>query len=84
MKNPQRISSLRKFEDNYDWSGLEFSVPIKDIRVFEMNNRISVNVQVVESKDVYICRKRIGMYEQKVDLMLLSDEIDGTTQRSSL
>ena len=29
--NPERISNLKKFVDNYDWSGLEFPVSIKDI-----------------------------------------------------
>ena len=31
MKDPQRVSNLRKFMDNYDWSGLEFLVSIKDV-----------------------------------------------------
>ena len=35
MKDPQRVSDLRKFKDNYDWSGLEFPVSIKDIGKFE-------------------------------------------------
>ena len=30
MKDPQRVSNLRKFMDNYDWSGLEFPVSFKD------------------------------------------------------
>ena len=61
--HPGRISNLNKFSNNYDWSGLEFLVPIKDIRVFEMNNRITVNVLAVEGKDVIICRKGIGVHE---------------------
>ena len=24
--NPERVSNLREFADNYDWSGLEFPV----------------------------------------------------------
>ena len=35
MKDPQRVSNLRKFMDNYNWSGLEFPVSIKDIGKFE-------------------------------------------------
>ena len=35
MKDPQRVSNLRKFTDNYYWSGLEFPVSIKDIGKFE-------------------------------------------------
>ena len=52
MKDPQRVSNLRKFTDNYDWSGLEF----------ETNNNVSVNVLAVEGRDIYIHRKgqRVG------------------------
>ena len=55
--NPERVSNLRKFANNYDRSGLKSPVSIKDINIFEMNNDISVNVLSVEDKDVYICRK---------------------------
>ena len=57
MKDPQRVSNLRKFTDNYDWSGLKFPVSIKDIGKFETRNNISVNVLAVEGRDIYIHRK---------------------------
>ena len=57
MKDPQRVSNLRKFMDNYDWSVLEFPVSIKDIGRFETQNNISVNVLTVEGRDIYIHRK---------------------------
>ena len=57
MKNPQRVSNLRKFTDNYDWSGLEFPFSTKDIRKFETRNNVSVNVLPVEGRDIYIYRK---------------------------
>ena len=62
MKDPQCISDLRKFMDNYDWSGLEFPVSIKDIGRFETRNNISVNILAVEGRDIYIHRKgrRVG------------------------
>ena len=62
MKDPQRVSNLRKFKDNYDWSGLEFPVSIKDIGKFESRNNVSVNVLAVEDRDIYIHRKgrRVG------------------------
>ena len=53
--NPERVSNLRKFVDNYDWSGLKFPVSIKDIGVFETKNDISVNMLAVEDRDIYIC-----------------------------
>ena len=42
MKDPQRVSNLRKFKDNYDWSRLEFPVSIKDIGKFETRNNIQL------------------------------------------
>ena len=54
MKDPQRVSNLRKFMDNYDWSGLEFPVSIKDIGKFETRNNISVNVLAVEGRERYL------------------------------
>ena len=55
--NPEHVSNLRKFIDNYDWSGLEFPVSIKHIGMFETKNNISVNVLAVEGRDTYIHRK---------------------------
>ena len=71
MKNPQRVSNLRKLTDNYNWSGLKFPVAIKDIKVFEMNNDISINVLSVENKDIYICRK--GIRRRVIDPTLRRD-----------
>ena len=73
MKDPQRVSTLRKFTDNYDWSGLEFPVSIKDIGKFETNNNVSVNILAVEGKDIYIHRKgqRIG---REINLLMVSED----------
>ena len=72
MKDPQRVSNLRKFTDNYDWSGLEFPVSIKNIKDFEINNDISINVLLVENKDIYICRKGIRG-DREINLLLISE-----------
>ena len=61
MKDPQRVSNLMKFTDNYDWSGLELPVSIKDIRKFETNNNVSVNILAVEGKDIYIHKKGLRL-----------------------
>ena len=55
--DPERISNLMKFENDYDWSGMEFPVSMEDISTFEINNNFSVNVLAVEGKDIYIHRK---------------------------
>ena len=70
--HPERISNLTKFSNNYDWSGLEFPVSIKDIGVFETNNNILVNALAVEGMEIYIHRK--GWQKgHKIDLLLVSE-----------
>ena len=73
MKDPQCVSNLRKFKDNYDWSGLEFPVSIKDIGKFETRNNISVNVLAVEGRDIYIHRKgqKVG---REINLLMVSED----------
>ena len=65
--------NLRKFKDNYDWSGLEFPVSMKDIGKFETRNDISVNVLAVEGRDIYIHRKgrRAG---REINLLMVSED----------
>ena len=75
MKDPQRVSNLRKFMDNYHWSGLEFPVSIKDIGKFETRNDISVNVLGVEGRDIYIHRKdRRRMMGREINLLIVSED----------
>ena len=74
MKDPQRVSNLRKFTDNYDWSGLEFPVSIKDIGKFETRNNISVNVLAVEGRGIYIHRKGRRMMGREINLLMVSED----------
>ena len=55
--------------DNYDWSGLELPISIKNIGKFETRNNISVNVLAVEGRDVYIHRKG-----REVNLLMVSED----------
>ena len=84
MKDPQRVSNLRKFTDNYDWSGLEFPVSIKDIGKFETKNNISINVLAVEGRDIYIHRKGRRMGREINLLMFSEDGINHYTAIKSL
>ena len=69
-KNPQRISKLKKFEVNFDWSGIGFLVSFRDIEGFESRNQISINILAIESRQIYICRKG-GNYELAINLPFL-------------
>ena len=70
--NPERISKLKRFEKDFDWSGIGFSISIKDIKKFEFRNQISTNVLAIEGKQIYICRKG-GNYERRKNLMLITE-----------
>ena len=74
--NPEHVSNLRKFINNYDWSGLEFPVSIKDIGVFETKNNISVNVLAAEGRDIHIHRKsrRSEANYREINLLLISED----------
>ena len=44
-KNPQRISKLKPFIENYNWKDIEFPSHSKDWRKFEQNNEsIGLNI----------------------------------------
>ena len=73
-KDLQRVSNLKKFENNYDWSGLRYPVSIKGIWAFETKNNVLVNVLVVEERDIYICRKSNHKSEKKINLLLISED----------
>ena len=55
--NPERISKLKRFEKDFDWSGIGFLVSFKDISKFEFRNQISINLLAIEGKQIYICKK---------------------------
>ena len=69
---PKRISKLARFEANFDWSGIGFPVSVKDIKKFELRNQISINLLVIEDRQIYICRKG-GNYECVINLMLITE-----------
>ena len=48
--NPERVSKLKKYEEEFNWSGLEFPVSFRDINKFESRNKIGVNILGVENK----------------------------------
>ena len=70
--NLERVSKLKRYEGEFDWSDIEFPVSFRDINKFERNNEIGVNILAVENKKIYICRKGRD-YNRIVNLMLIAD-----------
>ena len=54
--HPERISNIKRYTNNYNWSGLEYPVAINKISELEKNNDVVVNVLGVKEQRIYICR----------------------------
>ena len=71
----ERISNLKKFEGNYDWTGVGFPTSINGFSEFERKNDVCVNLLGVEERQIYILR--MGKYDpekEEVILLLIADE----------
>ena len=72
--NHQRVSKLRRYENEFDWEGISYPVSTKDMSKFETRHSIGVNVLALNGKTPYICRKGAD-YERSVNLMILQDGV---------
>ena len=43
-KDPQRISKIKPFIEQYNWKDIDFSSTSKDWKKFELNNEIALNI----------------------------------------
>ena len=71
-RDHQRISKLRRYEDDFDWDGIKFQASIRDIKRFESRNEITINILALEDKKVYISGKG-KEYDRVANLMLITD-----------
>ena len=71
-RDHQRVTKLKRFEADFDWTGVGFPVSFMTIKRFESRNQVSVNVLAVEGKQIYICRKG-GDYDRVANLMLITE-----------
>ena len=71
-RDHQRITKLKRFEADFDWTGIKFSASFGDIKRFESRNEIMINILAFEDKKVYICRKG-KEYDRVANLMLITD-----------
>ena len=72
-KDLQRVSNLKKFENKYNWSGLEFPVTINKISIFEKKNDVSVTVLALKGPEVYIVRGSERKASKNVELLLITN-----------
>ena len=62
-KNPQRISKIKPFIDQYNWKDIDFPISSKDWKKFEINNEIALNTRKIyvayKSKHNLTCENQI-------------------------
>ena len=68
--HPKRISKLRRYEDDFDWSETKFPASFREIKRFESRNEITINILAFENREVYICKE----YDRVASLMLITDQ----------
>ena len=76
--NPERISKLKPFINNYNWKDIEFPSHSKDWRKFECNNKaIALNILYVPYKTKEIRQAYISEHNDKrnnqVNLLMITD-----------
>ena len=76
--NPERISELKPFINNYNWKDIEFPSHSKDWRKFECNNKaIALNILYVPYKTKEIRQAYISKHNDKlnnqVNLLMITD-----------
>ena len=70
--HPEQITTLKRFETDFDWTGVGFPVSFRTIKRFKFQNQISINMLAVEDRQIYICRKG-GDYDHIANLMLITE-----------
>ena len=73
-KNPQRISRIKPFIDQYNWKDIDFPATSKDWKKFELNNEIALNILYVphNTKKIHIAYKsRYNLTREKQVILLM-------------
>ena len=78
-KDPQRISKIKPFIDQYNWRDIEFPSTGKDWRKFELNNKVTINILYVphNTKKIqlaYKSKNNLTCDKQVILLMITNGE----------
>ena len=76
-KDPQRISKIKPFIDQYNWKDIDFPSTSKDWRKFELNNKIALNILYVPHNtrkvNVAYKSKHNLTWDKQVILLMITD-----------
>ena len=85
-KNPQRVSKIKPFIDQYNWNDIDFPSTGKDWKKFELNiESIAINILYVPHKTgkIYLAykSKHNTTREKQVILLMITDGENGIIQQ---
>ena len=72
LDHPYRYEKYIQFQDELDFSGIDFPVKIDQISKFERQNSISINIFGYEEKNIFPRYLSPEKYEKHIDLLLFS------------
>ena len=73
-KDPQRISKIKPFIEQYNWKDIDFPSTSKDWKKFELNNEIALNILYVphNTKKIHVAYKsRYNLTREKQVILLM-------------
>ena len=84
-KDPQRISKIKPFIDQYNWKDMDFPSTSKDWRKFELNNKIALNISYVphntrKTNVAYKSKQNLTCDKKVISLMITDGEIASNHQ----
>ena len=76
-KNPQRISKIKPFIDQYNWKDIHFPSTSKDLKKFEQNNEIALNILYVphNTRKIHVAYKSMHNLtcDKQINLLMISN-----------
>ena len=74
-KDPQRISKIKPFIDQCNWKDIDFPSTSKDLRKFELNNKIALNIVPHNTRKVNVAYKSKHNLtcDKQVILLMIND-----------
>ena len=76
-KNPQRISKIKPFIDQYNWKDIDFPATSKDWKKFKLNNEIALNILYVphNTRKIHVAYKSKHNLtrENQIILLMITD-----------
>ena len=78
-RDPQRISKIKLFIDQYNWKDIDFPPTNKDWKKFELNNEVALNILYINHntrkiKVTYKSKNNLTCDKQVILLMITDGE----------